>query len=497
MAGQTTQQYIVLPARGLRAPQNRDAEVGMFLRTLNARIGVKASAKQVLPGVDVKVVDSIGEAGAKLIQIRPDALSDLRASSPGVRIVPVRYYNLARAPIPRPLNKPKKLATAVSVRIALKIVSASDGQPVRDALVVAFTDFESRDGLDGTTNAQGIVKFDFGTSSKKLERLYVYPSRGFYSFLKLNPTIVNGNTIKLTPIDLGFTAFPDVLRHFYPPSPLTAGTGITVGVVDTGTGPHPDLNVAGGLNCVEGENPTDFGDNGDMHGTHVGGIIAARGTSPTGVRGVAPGVTLRSYRVFPKGGQATNFAIAKAIDQAINDNCDLINLSLGETGDDPAIHSAIVDARAKGTVVVGASGNEDRSPVDFPANDSLAIAVSAFGRKGTFPPSTADAVEVQKPFGADPKDFIAGFSNIGPEIDLTGPGVGIVSTVPGGFGVMSGTSMACPAVTGLIAKMIAANPAVLSMARDESRWDRIVQDALKAGKTLGFKPEFEGQGRLP
>jgi subtilisin len=75
--------------------------------------------------------------------------------------------------------------------------------------------------------------------------------------------------------------------------------------------------VAGGLNCVTGEkDPNDFGDNGEGHGTHVGGIIAAKGTPPRGFRGLAPGVALRSYRVFGKGTEgASNYDIAKAIDQ--------------------------------------------------------------------------------------------------------------------------------------------------------------------------------------
>jgi subtilisin len=123
--------------------------------------------------------------------------------------------------------------------------------------------------------------------------------------------------------------------------------------------------------------------------------------------------------------------------------------------------------------------------------------VSAYGRRGTFPPGTTDADEVRKPFGRDAKHFIAGFSNVGPEIDLTGPGVGVISTVLGGHGVMSGTSMACPAVTGAAARMLATKPEILSMTRDEERWDRIVHEVLNAAKTLGFKPEFEGQGVLP
>src|SRR5262249_1865584 len=134
------------------------------------------------------------------------------------------------------------------------------------------------------------------------------------------------------PIDLGFV---DCVRHFYGNAATTVGQGVKVGVVDCGVdGTHPDLRLDGGENTVVGEHPADFGDNGIHHGTHVAGIIAARGTPPAGIRGVAPDVILRSYRVFPRHVEgvkdgASNFSIAKAIDRAVADGCDLINLSLG------------------------------------------------------------------------------------------------------------------------------------------------------------------------
>ena len=87
----------------------------------------------------------------------------------------------------------------------------------------------------------------------------------------------------------------DALRHFYGATPKKASSDIKVGVIDTGIGPHADLNVKGGVNTVQGEARGDYEDNGIGHGTHVAGIIAGSGTTSTGV---APGVTLRSYRVI-------------------------------------------------------------------------------------------------------------------------------------------------------------------------------------------------------
>ena len=193
---------------------------------------------------------------------------------------------------------------------------------------------------------------------------------------------------------------------------------------------------------------------------------------------------------------ASNFSIAKAIDRAVMDGCDIVNLSLGGGDADPATSAAIADARSRGTVIVCAAGNDYREPVSFPAADARALAVSAFGRVGTFPSGTPEHDDVSTPRGKDKKNFLAAFTNVGFEIDLTGPGVGVVSTVPGGYAVMGGTSMACPAVAGMIARVLAANPAVANMPRNQARSDTIIKLAFKAASELGFGSSNEGQGMV-
>jgi subtilisin family serine protease len=271
---------------------------------------------------------------------------------------------------------------------------------------------------------------------------------------------------------------------------------VTVGVGDTGVDTrHPDLVVAGGRNTVVGEKASDYGDNGEMHGTHVAGIVCSRGTPPAGVRGIAPGVALRSYRVFGKGQQqASSYAIIKAIDAAIDDGCDLVNMSLGGGEADEATRAAIEDARMRGTLVVVAAGNGGREPVSFPASDALALAVSAMGRTGTFPAGVPESEYVAPPRGSDRKNFLASFTNVGPEIDLVGPGVAVVSTVPGGHAAMSGTSMACPAVTGAAARILSGRRDVLDLPRGRTRSDAMARILLEAAVRLGFGAVNEGQG---
>jgi subtilisin family serine protease len=495
-----SQQFILLPPRGLKAGEAVPSTTATesFLRSLETvRLATNQpralSTKKI--GPKLKVLDSIHEQGAKLVEISPDDLSALRAEQPGLRVVPVVYYTPAEAPRAQ-VAVQAKAATSAAGGMSLKVVAQGTGAPIAGAMVVAFTNFAQRAGLQGKTSKSGVVKLKFPGASVKLERLYIYAEGGFWNGLRQKLTIKNGDRIELLPIDLSFT---DSVHFFHGTSDLSAGQGVKVGIIDTGVGPHRDLVVEGGENTVQGEDPGEFTNNGEGHGTHVAGIVAARGTSPTGVRGIAPGVTLRAYRVFGRDAKgASNFAIAKAIDRAVADGCDLINMSLGGPGpEDPATHSAITDARAKGTLVIVAAGNDSRSPVSSPAADSLALAVSALGRVGTFPPDTTEVGDVAPPPGTDQKNFIASFSNVGPEIDLTGPGVGVISTFPNdAFAVLDGTSMASPAVTGAAAKLLAANPAALALPRTQERSDKFASLVLNAAKTLGFPATFEGQGLI-
>jgi subtilisin len=122
------------------------------------------------------------------------------------------------------------------------------------------------------------------------------------------------------------------------------------------------------------------------------------------------------------------------------------------------------------------------------------VAISALGVKGMFPRGAMEEADVREPFGTVPEEFIAGFSNVGMEIDLVGPGVGVISTVPGGLAPMSGTSMASPAVVGVAARLLAADSATLAMKRDQARSDAIARAVLTAGVRRGFPPSFEGSG---
>jgi hypothetical protein len=416
MASNKTQ-YILVPSVGLVVPEI-NAQQLRFLQSLHqiASSSNRVHSMSTQEGtLSIRVVDSIGENKAKLIECAPEDLPALRASHPSVRILPVVYYRRAvmryevstRFGVPALTAKAKIVAKTAT--IAVTITSSTGDKPVANAMVVAFTDFASRTGAQGTTNAQGQVSLALGGGGKKIERLYVYPAFGYWPALQENISLKAGSMIVVQAIDL---AYVDCVRYFYPAGALTLGQGVTVGVIDSGVATnHPGLVVQGGQNTVPGENPGDFGDNGtEGHGTHVAGIIAARGTPPTGIRGVAPGVTLRSYRVFAQGGnQASNYSIAKAIDAGVTDRCDLLNMSLGGGAPDTLTADALDAAHNAGLVIFAANGNDSRQPVSFPAANSMCQAVSAMGRKGTFPNGTEPTGSVAAPYGKDKKHFYRQF----------------------------------------------------------------------------------------
>ncbi|WP_043930053.1 S8 family serine peptidase [Bacillus sp. EB01] len=162
------------------------------------------------------------------------------------------------------------------------------------------------------------------------------------------------------------------------------GRGVSVGVIDTGIDyTHPDLRRAyrGGWDFVDHDaDPMETkGGSGasTIHGTHVAGIIAANGK----MRGIAPDAMLRAYRALGPGGTGTSELVLAAIDQAIKDKVDILNLSLGNdvNGPDLPISVALNKAVEKGVVAVVSNGNSGPGQwtVGAPGTSSKAISVGA------------------------------------------------------------------------------------------------------------------------
>jgi subtilisin len=485
------QRFILLPREGLfsgggpafevltRFPAVRSTEPPIQMRLANGG------------DQSVRVIDSVAENGPKLVEV-DDSRRLRRFNNPRspIRAVPLVEYHRP-TPFVRPFGDVTTAIAGGLSTVTIECVDSVSALPVPDAQVVAFTDVAKRTGDDAVTGADGRALLEL--ASTRIERTYVYPPAGYWGAFAAAIEAANPIRLLLTKVDLSYT---DAVRHYYPNSNLDLLTGVNIGIIDTGCGPHSDLNIVGGRNTVTGEPANAFQDGG-VHGTHVAGLIGAAGTPPSGLRGMAPGAPLHAYRVFPAGdGGATNYSVLKAMIAAAGDQCDIVNLSLGGGPFDDIVEEAIRDARNQGMLVVVAAGNDDRSAVSYPAAYSGATAVSALGRIGTFPAGSLEQSDVMlSPAGSDQDEFIAAFSNVGPQIAVTAPGVGVLSTLPGqGFGPMSGTSMAAPVAAGAAACLLSRDPVVFGMARTRARSDAIERLLLTSCVRRGFGAVFEGFG---
>jgi len=251
------------------------------------------------------------------------------------------------------------------------------------------------------------------------------------------------------------------------------GQSVTVGVIDTGVSSNPDLddNLTGGYNFCDGNTETD---DGYGHGTHVAGTIAALANGDQGA-GVAPGAKIYNAKVFGNDASKSGYdsTIMKAILYLINEEdnstqrtnaeaprADIINMSLGGSGDTNGFQSVLDKARDKGVIVFAATGNDGASTMMYPASYDHVIAVAA----------------------TDTNNERAYFSNYGYKTDLAAPGVNIWATNTDGNGgavyeSQQGTSMACPVAAGEAA-VILSGQADLPSLKGKSGAGRV--DALEA-----------------
>ena len=242
---------------------------------------------------------------------------------------------------------------------------------------------------------------------------------------------------------------------------------IVVGVIDTGIDyTHPDLaanmwsnpgeigidadgedKATNGIDddengYIDDHRGWDFinGDNdpmdGNDHGSHCAGTIGAVGNNKEGVVGVNWDVSLVGLKIFSDAGSTTVDAIVEAIEYSTLIGVDVTNNSWGGGAASEPIKAAISEANDNGIIFVAAAGNSRSN------NDTS----SAY-------PSNYELDNIISVAATDSKDALANFSSYGSQtVDVGAPGVGIYSTRPNGrYQNLSGTSMATPHVTGLVA----------------------------------------------
>ncbi len=215
-----------------------------------------------------------------------------------------------------------------------------------------------------------------------------------------------------------------------PAQPMTyTGAGMVVAVLDTGVSQdHPAFagRLLPGWDMVDDDPiPNDEpGGAGWGHGTHVAGIIAH----------VAPEAQILPVRVLDPQGRGDTFVVAYAIEWAVNQGADVINMSLGTAFHSQVLSETVAWATDQGVVIVAAAGNLNSTQPQYPAHYPQVVSVT----------------------GVDEENRKAPFANYGEGwIDVAAPSVGITSTIVGpqgnGYASWSGTSMATAFVSGAAA----------------------------------------------
>ncbi|NEW78199.1 MAG: S8 family peptidase [Gelidibacter sp.] len=218
---------------------------------------------------------------------------------------------------------------------------------------------------------------------------------------------------------------------------VSSYTGSNVAwVIDTGIDlDHPDLNVnaSRGFNAFTSGRDAGAPDDGNGHGSHVAGTIAAKNNT-IGVIGVAPGATVIPVKVLDSRGSGSYSGVIAGVDfVAANGSVgDVANMSLGGPISQ-ALDDAVLAASNKGIKFALAAGNESKD-----ANTSS--------------PARVNGANIYTISAMSAGDNWASFSNFGnPPVDYCAPGVSIKSTWKGGaYNTISGTSMASPHAAGIL-----------------------------------------------
>ncbi len=257
------------------------------------------------------------------------------------------------------------------------------------------------------------------------------------------------------------------------------GTGVKVCILDTGIdNTHEDLKGSVKLQYNFTNNTNDAAD-GYGHGMHVAGTIGARDNG-VGVIGVAPECDFMIGKVLDNNGSGSYDWIVAGIQWAIDNGANIVSMSFGGGGSSQALSDICNAAKTAGVILVASAGNSNgngsTNTIGYPAKFDSVIAVAA----------------------TDANDARASFSSTGKELWVTAPGVNILSTMlksgklsnPSGYGNLSGTSMSCPHVSGMIALMLKANP---SLSPDDVK-TILSKSSIDLGTT--GRDIFYGYGRI-
>jgi subtilisin family serine protease len=351
---------------------------------------------------------------------------------------------------------------SVATEVTIRVVGERD-QPLARATVVV-------DGgelpVQALTDETGTTRVTFfGGSIETVRTLFVRATANHWDRVIPAPRLSAGiNTVKLRPLSELYPNFPSARLHSWgqrlmgmdPIAGRSSGSGVRIGLIDSGCdNSHPLLrHVTQGKDFIAGGTDTSWNQDVVSHGTHCAGIINAAATEQ-GIVGCAPAAELHVFKVIPEGRISDLLA---ALDECIERELDLINISVVSNGFSELVSQKLQEARQKGITCIVAAGNSG-GPLLFPASLPGVLTIAAVGKLREFPQDSSHVLSVIPQLIGGDDIFAASFSGAGPQVAFSAPGVAVVSTVAGGgYAATDGTSAAAAYVTGLAALVLAHHP---------------------------------------
>jgi len=352
---------------------------------------------------------------------------------------------------------------SVASDISIRVLGERD-QPLAKAAVVIDGGSLPAQAL---TDESGIARLTFfGGPIEAIRTVFIRAACNHWDRVIPAPRLNAGTTtFRLRPLSQSYVNFPNErllgwgqrLMGLDPADGRVSGRGVRIGIIDSGCdNSHPLLRqVAQGKDFTPGATDASWTEDVVSHGTHCAGLIAASSSAELGIVGCAPEAELHVFKVIP-GGRVSD--LLAALDECIERELDLINVSVVSDGFSELVSQKLQEARHKGIACIVAAGNTG-GPVAFPATLPGVMAVAAVGKLREFPADSSHALSVIPQLIGSEDIFAATFSGTGPQIAVCAPGVAIVSTVPGaGYAAADGTSVAAAHVTAFAALVLAHHP---------------------------------------
>ena len=448
---------------------------------------------------DVEVVQTYAERGTisppiAVVRTSDENAAALRRSTGGALVIePDRYLRAASFMgssfmSSSPPSPAIAAMNALGSGFALTIqVLTESGQPVEHAEVQLVGE---QGAVQGLTDKHGKVDLTlYGELPDTVTELSVKPRAGYWGLWRHRPNLqadaVNTFTLESLSLPNALDWGGKAMRFDQLPTECR-GTGIKIALIDSGIAiSHKQLaRIDHGIDIRGGGEGGSWSQDVFGHGTQCAGIISAIPDEAHGIRGYAPESELHVCRL-PRDARCSD--LVGALDYCLQTGIDIAFLGFGCNRGSAIVEQRIAAAKQQGVGIIAAAGNS-AGAVLFPACSPHILAVGAIGQIGSYPEDSPQALQAAAAVPVAGGLFVPPFSCRGPELDLSAPGVAIITCQsPDGYAICDGSSLAAAHVAALAALILAHHSDFKGSfaRRDFQRVERLFQILKDTAQPLG------------